>query len=102
MPRRQPKARRGSVIEHVKREAFEPQYFGKAVDDAGDVVKSVFELTSWGHIRLTEARQVGRYHVEAIGQERDQIPEHVAGAREAMEEQKLGRVGCSRLSVEDF
>jgi hypothetical protein len=40
--------------------------------------------------------------VKAIGQKRDQIPEHVTRAREAMEQQQLGRVGRSRLSIKDF
>src|ERR1700722_17415619 len=54
MPRSQSKTSWGSVIKHVDRKSVEPHYFGKAVDDARDVVKGVFELT-WGrHIRLTE------------------------------------------------
>jgi hypothetical protein len=42
-------------------------------------------MTAVGHVGLSEARQIGSNHVKAVGQERDEVPEHMAGGRETME-----------------
>ena len=39
--------------------------------------------------------------MEAVGEERDQIAEHVAGGREAVQQQQLRGAGRARLAVED-
>ena len=73
-----------------------------AVDDRGDVVERVGEAAPRRHVRLAEARQVGRHDVETIGQMRDQIPEHVARAREAVKQQQRRCVGGAGLAIRDL
>jgi hypothetical protein len=53
------------------------------------------------HVGLSEARQIGRDDVKAVGQERDEVPEHRAGARESMEQQELRGVRRAGLAIED-
>ena len=71
---------------------FEADHFGEAVDDVGDVVERVGEVAARRHVRLAEARQIGRDDVKAIGQQRDEIAEHVARAREAVKQQQRRRI----------
>jgi hypothetical protein len=58
------------------------------------LVERVGKLAARRHVGLAEARQIGRDDVEAIGQQRDQIAEHVARAREAVQQQQLRRAGA--------
>jgi hypothetical protein len=95
-----PEACRRAIVENVHREALQADDLGEAVDDAGDMIECVREVAPRRHVRLAEARQVGRNDVEAIGQKRDEIPEHVARAREAMQLQQLRRAGPTSLPVE--
>ena len=81
-----PEARRRAIVEDIDRKTLQADHFRKAVDDAGDAVERVGEVAPRRHIRLAEARQVGRDDVEAIGEQRDEIPEHVARAREAVKQ----------------
>src|SRR5262249_20671753 len=39
-------------------------------------------------VRLTKARQVGRYEMKGVGEKRNQIAEHVAGARKPVQQQQ--------------
>jgi hypothetical protein len=101
MLRGDPEANRRAVVEVVDREAFQANDFREAVNDAGDVVECVGELGPRRHLRLAEAWQVGRDDVEAIGEERDEIPKHVARAGEAMKQQQRRRIGAPSLATED-
>src|SRR5262249_24828533 len=40
--------------------------------------------------------------METVGQEWDEVPEHVARGREAMKQQQIGRVGRFNLTIEDL
>ena len=51
---------------------------------------------------MTEPRKVRRDHVKAVGEERNQITEHVPRAREAMQQQQLRRIGRSRFAIENL
>jgi hypothetical protein len=51
---------------------------------------------------LTEAREIRRDDVKFVGEERDQIAEHVTCAREAVQEQQLLRGGWSRFAIENL
>ena len=97
-----PQAGRRAIVEDVDRKALQADHFGEAVDDAGDVVEGVGEVAPRRHVGLAEARQVGRHDVEAIRQLRDQIPEHVARARETMKQQQHRGVGGAGLAIEDL
>ena len=98
----EPEAGRRAIVEDIDGEAFEADHLGEAVDDVGDMVEGVGEVAPRRHVRLAEARQVGRDDVEAIGQERDEVAEHVARAREAVQQQQLRRVGGAGLAIEDL
>src|SRR4029453_1296849 len=89
----EPEADRRTVVEHIDREAIKPDDLGQAVDDTGEVVERVAERTPRWHTRLAESRQIGREDVEAIGQERDEVSEHMARAREAVGQQQMRRRG---------
>jgi hypothetical protein len=52
------------------------------------------------HVRLTKTGQVRRHKVKALGKERDQITEHVAGAWEAMQQKERGSIGPTGFSIE--
>src|SRR5260221_282186 len=83
---------RRAIVENVNSVAIESDELGEAVDRLGHAVEGVFSagLATAGHIGSAEAGQVGSDHMEAIGQERDQFPEHVACTGEAMKQQQLG------------
>ena len=94
----EPESGRRAIVEHVDGVAIEADDFGEAVDRLGDLVEGVAAAR---HVGVPEARQVGSDDVEAIGEARDQIAEHVAGAREAMEQQQLRRAGLAGFAIED-
>ena len=98
----EPKAGRRAVVEDIDGVAIEADDFGEAVDDVGDVVEGVGEVAARRHVRLAEARQIGRDDVEAVGQQRDEIAEHVARRREAVQQQQLRRIGGARLAIENL
>ena len=54
------------------------------------------------HVRLAEARQVGRDEVEAVGQKGNEIPEHMAGAGKAVQQQQRGRPGGPGLAIKNL
>src|SRR5262249_11039966 len=49
----EPEADRGAVVEDIDGEALESDDLGKALDDAGDAVERIAELTARWHSRLT-------------------------------------------------
>src|SRR5262249_6852136 len=89
---------RRAVIEDVDGIAIEADDLGEAVDRFRDLVEGE---ASTRQVGLAEARQVGSDHMEAIGQERDEVAEHVARTRKAMEQQQLLGVRRTRLAIED-
>ena len=99
---REPESGRRAIVEDIDRKAIEADHLGEAVDDAGDVVERVGEFVARRHVRLAEAGQIGRDDVEAIREQRDQITEHVAGARKAMQQQQLRRIRRPGLAIEDL
>ncbi len=94
----EPEAGRRAVVEHVDGVAIEADDLGEAVDRLRDPVEGVAAAR---HVGLAEARQVRRDDVEAIGQQRDEVAEHVAGAREAVQQQQLRGARWARLAIED-
>jgi hypothetical protein len=82
----EPEARRSAVVKDIDREAAEADNLCEALDHARDVVECVAEFFSRRHVELTEPGKVRRDDMESVGEQRDQVTEHMAGAREAVEE----------------
>jgi len=98
MPDGEPEASGRAVIEHVDGVAVEADDVGEAVDRAGEPVEGGAALRCVG---FAEAGQIGGDNVVAIGQQWDEIAEHVARAREAMQQQQPRSIGRARLAIED-
>src|SRR5262249_55522922 len=79
-----------------------PDHLGEAVDDFGDMIEGVGESFARGHVRLSEAGQIGRHDVEAVSKMRDEVAEHVARARKTVQQQQRRRALGPRLAVEDL
>ena len=60
-------ARGGAIIEDVDRKSAEADNFGEPADDVRDVFERVSEFRPRRHGRLSEAGQIGRNHMVAIG-----------------------------------
>ena len=75
--KREAKADRRAIIEDIDGVAVELERFGKAVDQIGQMLKTVFEALAIRRIGKAEAGQVRRHHVIAIGERWNEIAEHV-------------------------
>jgi hypothetical protein len=51
---------------------------------------------------LAEPGKIWRNHVKSISEERDKITEHVARAREAVQQKHLRRVGWSCFAIKNL
>jgi hypothetical protein len=87
------------VIKDVEREPLEANDVGEAVDDPRNIGKRVVELIMGRHLRLTKPRQVRRDEVVAIGQQREQIAEHMASAGKAMQQQHRRRFSAPGRAI---
>src|SRR5258708_16493642 len=83
----EPEACRRAVVKDVHCKPIEADDLGKAVDYASDVVERVTEFLSWRHIGLTEPGTARREDMKSVGEERDQVAEHMARAWEAVQQQ---------------
>src|SRR5262249_6068456 len=98
----EPEACRRAVVEDVYCKPIEADDLGKAVDDARDVVEGIAECLTRRHVGLTKSGKVRRNDRKSVGKERDQIPEHVARAREAMQQQELWRMRGPCFAIENL
>src|SRR5262245_34774823 len=98
----EPEACWRAVVEDVHRKLIEAYDFGEALDHAGNVVECVSEFFSRRHVGLPEPRKVRRNHKKSVGEQRDQITEHVARARETVQQQQLRCFGWPRFTIEDL
>jgi hypothetical protein len=101
LPQGQAEPGRSAVVEDVECVTVQARRVGEAFQDVGQGLEGVGEGVPARHVGLPEAGQVGRDDVEAVSELRDQVPEHVAGAGVAVEQQ-LGSVGRAGLAVEDL
>ena len=97
---RQAKADRRAIVEDVERELLEAEHFGEPVDHVGDVLEGVGELVPRRLLGHPEARQIGRHDMIVVGEFRDQVSEHVARAREAVEQQNGRASLVAGLAIE--
>ena len=95
---RKPEAGRRAIVEHIDGVAVEADGLGKAVDRLCDLVERVPFIR---HIGVAEARQIRSDDMEAVGEQRDEIAEHVAGGWEAVQQQQLRRARGASFAVEN-
>jgi hypothetical protein len=101
VPRRQPETCRRAVIEHIDRKAIEADDFREPVDDPRDMVECVSKRAAIRHIGLTKPGKIGRDEVKPIREKRDEVAEHMAGARKTVQQQDRRGVFRARLTIED-
>jgi hypothetical protein len=102
VPRRQPEPHRGAIVEHIDRKAIEPDYLREPVDDLRDIVECVRERAAVRHIGLAKSRKIGCDDVKSFGEPRDEVTEHMAGARKAMQQQQRLRGRRPRFAIENI
>jgi hypothetical protein len=90
-----------AIVEHVDRIAIEPDDFRQPCDERRGIVECVRERATIRRVGLTETGKVGRDHVKPIRESRDEVAEHMAGARETVQQQDRLSVFRSRLATED-
>ena len=83
---REPEAGRRAIVEHIDGVAVEADGLGEAVDRLRDPVERIAFIRQIG---VAEAREIGSDDMEAVGEQRDQVAEHMAGGREAVQQQQL-------------
>jgi hypothetical protein len=66
-----------AVIEDINRVAFETHRLREAVNNLAQILKRVAKPLTVRRIREAEAQQIGCDHMEAVGQSRNEIAEHV-------------------------
>jgi len=81
-----PEACRRTIVKDVHCKPIEADDLGKAVHYVGDVVERVVEIFPWRQIGLAEPGKIWRDDMKSVGEERDQVTEHVARGREAVQE----------------
>src|SRR6266436_4465520 len=91
-----------AIVEDVHREAMETDYFGKPIDDIRNILERVRKGVARRHVGLPKARQVGSDEAKSVRELRDEITEHVAGGRKAMQQQDRWRVLRPRFPIEDL
>jgi len=67
----------------------------------GEIVEAIAKRLPVGRGAEAEARQVRRYNVIAVGDERDEIAEHVRRGGESMQQQQSWMLRIAGLTVED-
>ena len=94
-----PQAHRSAVIEDVDRKTLEPDFLRETSIVSARLSKRVFELIAWRQVRLTKARQIGRYKVEAVGEQWNQITEHMPGGRKSVQQEQGRSIGPTRFAI---
>jgi hypothetical protein len=70
--------------------------------DICEIAKSVVVLTAFRHVGLPKARVIRSDKMVSVGQQRNEITKHVAGAWKTVQEEQSWRTSLSSLTVEDF
>jgi hypothetical protein len=102
MSDREAETSRRAIVEDIDCEALKSDHFSETVDSPRDIVEGVAELGPFRHVRLTKPGQIGRNHMKSVGELRDQIAEHVACSRKAVQQKECRSVRKTGLPVEDF
>src|SRR5882724_253505 len=94
-------AYRRTIVEHVAREARETDHLGEAINDVRDILEGVSEGTARRHVGLPKRRQIGSNEMKLVRELRDEIAEHVAGGRKAVQQKDRWGVFWPGLAVEN-
>jgi hypothetical protein len=89
-------------VEHIDRKTIEPDYLREAVDEPRDIVECVLERAAVRHVGPAKTRKIGCDDVKSIGKTRDEVTEHMADARQAMQQQQRLRVRRPRFAIENI
>ena len=98
----EPKADRGSIVKHIKKELLKPHLIGKLPDDISEMIKRISERGSWRHVRPAKPRIVGSDQMKLIFKRRDQIAEHVTGGRETVKKEESRFLGAPRFAIKNI
>src|SRR5690606_18411745 len=90
-----------TIVEDVERVSVEQQGIGKSLDHIGKAVERVVKRPTWRRLGLSEAGQVWCDEPKAVSQQGNQVAEHMAGTREAVQQQDDRGVARPRFTVED-
>ncbi len=101
MPNGETEPHRRAVVEDVDREARETDHLGEAIDDVCDILERVSESIARRHVGLAKRREVGSNEVKPVRELRDELAEHVAGSRKAVQQEDRWRFLRPGLAVEN-
>src|SRR5262249_5381682 len=89
------------VVEHIDREASEPDDLGEPVNDARDIVECVGERAAVRHVGLPEPRKIRCDNAKPVRELWNEIAEHMTGAGKTVKQQERWRVFRPCLAAED-
>ena len=101
MPNGEAEAHRRAIVEDVDRETSETDHLGEAIDDVCDILECVSEGAARRHVGLSKRRQIWSNEVKPVRELRDEIAEHMAGGRKAVQQEDRWRVLRPGLAVEN-
>ena len=101
MPERQTVTDRCAVVLHIQRVALDTELIQQAVHQLGEAREAVRELVTVRRAAMTERRIVGRDHLVAMSEHRNQVAEHVRRGGKAVQQQDRRRIRHARLAIED-
>ncbi len=91
-----------AIVEYVHGKPVEADFFRKAIDNVRDVVEGVLEGVARWHIAAAEPGQIRRHDMERAGEQGNEVAEHMAGTRKAVQKKQLRRAGRAGLAIEHF
>src|SRR6516162_312313 len=94
-------ANRRAVIKNVERVVAEAEHLGEMLSQLGQVIEAVLESRSVRRVGETEARQIRRYYVIAIGKRGNKLPVHVRGGWKPVQQQQHGRLSGPGFTVKE-
>ena len=100
--RKEPKSNRSAVVMHVKNVRIQLQCLDKARNVVSEIVKGVFELVSRRGVGMTKPDVVWRDQMESIGQSGHEVSEHLAAARQSVQQDNCRERGVARLAIENL
>ena len=96
-----PEADRAAVVLNEEPVVIEAPVLQERLDDFGEPVEGVGEGCRIGHVAVAESRIVGRNHVEASGQRRDQVAVLMGGCGKPVQQDQFRAAGIAGLTVRD-